>query len=92
MNDWHITCTLNHRSNEDKMKEYSGIYIIIPYVQQKCQVLGLSPNHTALALFDVFKGQQTESITSLLEANIIAALYILTTLHQHSHLIINCIM
>ena len=50
------------------MKEYLK-EIIIPYVQQKCQMLGLPPYHAALALFDVFKGQQTESITSILEAN-----------------------
>ena len=66
--DWHITCTPNHWSNEEKMKEYLK-EIIIPYVQQKRQMLGLPPNHAALALFDVFKGQQTESITSILETN-----------------------
>ena len=67
-NDWHITCTPNHWSNEEKMKEYLK-EIFIPYVQQKRQELGLPPNQAALALFDVFKGQQTESITSILEAN-----------------------
>ena len=67
-NDWHITCTPNHWSNEEKMKEYLK-EIFTPYVQQKRQELGLPPNQAALALFDVFKGQQTESITSILEAN-----------------------
>ena len=66
--DRHITCTPNHWSNEEKMKEYLK-EIIIPYVQQKRQMLGLPPSHAAVALFDVFKGQQMESITSILEAN-----------------------
>ena len=50
------------------MKEYLK-EIFLPYVQQKRQMLGLPLNHTALALFDVFKGQQTESVTSIFEAN-----------------------
>ena len=58
LDDWHITCTPNHWSNEEKMKEYLK-EIIISYVQQERQMLGLPPSHAAVALFDVFKGQQT---------------------------------
>ena len=42
-------------SNEDERRNYHSIC-----TQQK---MPLPSNHTALALFDVFKGQQTESIT-----------------------------
>ena len=66
--DWHITCTPNHWSNEDKTREYIN-KIIIPYVQQKRKELKLSSDQPALALFDVFKGQQTEDIADLLEEN-----------------------
>ena len=58
----------NHWSNEEKMKEYVN-NIILPYVKQKRIELKLSPEHPALAIFDVFKGQVTEDIFSLLEEN-----------------------
>ena len=66
--DWHITCTPNHWSNEDKMKEYIH-KIIIPYVDRKRKELKVSTDQPALAIDDVFKGQQTEDITKLLEQN-----------------------
>ena len=43
--------------------------IIIPFVEQKRKDLKLPPDQPALALFDVFKGQQTEEVASLLEEN-----------------------
>ena len=64
--DWHITP--NHWSNEDKMREYIE-FVIIPYVAKKGCELKLSSSHSALAIFDVFKGQQTEEIQKLLEEN-----------------------
>ena len=66
--DWHVTCTPNHWSNEEKMKEYLK-EVIIPYVEQKRKDLQLTSNHPALALFDVFKGQQTDDIAAILEEN-----------------------
>ena len=48
------------------MKEYIEL-IIIPYVDCKRKELKLSSDQPALATFDVFKGQQTEDITKLLE-------------------------
>ena len=66
--DWHVTCTPNHWSNEDTMKEYIEC-IIIPYVDHKRKELELSSDQPALAIFDVFKGQQTENVTKLLEDN-----------------------
>ena len=56
--NWHITCTTNHWWIEETMIEYIK-KIIIPYVQQKRNELKLSQAQAALALFDVFRGQQT---------------------------------
>ena len=66
--DWHVTYTPNHWSNEGTMKEYIE-RIIIPYVDRKCKELKLSSDQLALAIFDVFKGQQTKDVTKLLEEN-----------------------
>ena len=54
------------------MKEYLE-RIIIPFVQRKRQELKLSSDQPALAIFDVFKGQQTEEIHALLEEHNIHA-------------------
>ena len=77
--DWHVTCTPNHWSNEDTMKEYIE-RIIIPYVDRKHKELKLSSDQPALAIFDVFKGQQTEDVTKLLEENNIHVVMYLRTL------------
>ena len=45
------------------------IKIIIPFVEQKRKDLKLPPDQPALALFDVFKGQQTEEVATLLKEN-----------------------
>ena len=66
--DWDVTCTPNHWSNEDKMTEYIR-NIIVPYVQRQRKDLKLAPDHAALAIYDEFKGQLTPGIFSLLDAN-----------------------
>ena len=66
--NWHVTCTPNHWSNEEKMREYIE-RIIIPYVKSKCNDLQLPSDQPALAIFDVFRGQQTQCIMNLLEEN-----------------------
>ena len=50
------------------MKEYIK-KIIIPYVDSKRKELKVSSDQPALAIYDVFKGQQTEYIAKLLEQN-----------------------
>ena len=65
---WHITATPNHWSNEVKTKEYIE-KIIIPYVKRKRLELKLSADHSALTIFNVFKGQMTEEVFSMLEEN-----------------------
>ena len=43
--------------------------VIIPFVSQKRQSLKLSISHPALAIFDGFRGQTTDTILSLLKDN-----------------------
>ena len=43
--------------------------IILPYVEGKRKELELSVDQPALAIFDVFKGQQTEGVLKILEEN-----------------------
>ena len=62
---WHVMCMPYHWSNEEKMVEYLQ-KIIIPYVQRKRVELKLAPDHPALAIFDVFKGQRKETISRIL--------------------------
>ena len=67
-NDWHITCTENHWSNESTMIEYVKL-IIVPYVTEKRKQLKLHSKYPALVLFDFFKGQCTDSVFKLLDEN-----------------------
>ena len=66
--DWHITYTSNHWSNNKTMIEYVS-HIIVPYITRMRKTLNLSSDHSALVLFDVFKGQCTENVIQLLEDN-----------------------
>ena len=66
--DWHATFTPNHWSNEDVTKDYIQ-KIIVPYVQSKRKELQLPEDFPALAIYDVFKGQVTKKVFSILEAN-----------------------
>ena len=65
---WHLTYTSNHWSNKSTTIEYLKS-IIIPYISNMRSRLGLDENHPALVLFDVFKGQCTESVFKMLEEN-----------------------
>ena len=63
--DWLLSFTPNHWSNEDKTEDY--IHSIL--LEKKRAELGLSETFPAVVLFDAFKGQTTERIYRLLEAN-----------------------
>ena len=73
--DWHITCTENHWSNEQKTLEYIEL-VLLPYVKNKRKELGLHDNFPAMVLFDAFKGQTTDSTYQLLEQNNISVVNI----------------
>ena len=67
-NKWHITHSPNHWSNETTMVNYIT-KIIIPYVKNKRKELGKTDDQVALAIFDEFKGQVTQSCSELLTRN-----------------------
>ena len=64
--DWNITYSPNHWSNETTMITYIE-EIIVPYVNKVRDDLGLSCQHSALAIFDHFRGQLTPKVTECLE-------------------------
>ena len=64
--DWHITHSENHWSNEQTMLNYID-KIIVPFVERVREDLGLDKQQAALAIFDHFKGQLSDSITQILE-------------------------
>lgn len=66
--DWLLSFTPNHWSNEDKTEEYIHS-VFFPYIEKKRAELGLPKDFPAVLLFDAFKGQTTEKIYRLLEAN-----------------------
>ena len=69
---WDVWHSHNHWSNEETMKRYIE-KIIIPFVSNRRAELQLTESHSALAIFDSFKGQTTPDIYSLLQRhNIIA--------------------
>ena len=66
--DWHITYTPNHWANEATMKDYVRS-IFFPYLTAARKELELPSDYPALAIFDHFKGQITESFLDFMEAN-----------------------
>ena len=66
--DWHLTFSENHWCNESTMVDYVQ-KIFLPYVNHKRKELGLDETHPALAIFDEFKGQTTDTIINLLTTN-----------------------
>ena len=73
--DWHITFTPNHWCNESTMEDYIT-KILLPYIQKKREELKLRPDHHALVIYDMFKGQCTQKILELLELNNIDVIFI----------------
>ena len=65
-NDWHITHSPQHWSNESTMVDYIE-QIIVPYVDGKREFLCIADDHPALVIIDNFKGQITPKIIALLE-------------------------
>ena len=65
---WHVTHTTNHWCNEETMIEYIKS-VIVPYMDDTRERLGLSPMHTGLVILDHFKGQTTQKVLNLLEEN-----------------------
>jgi len=66
--DWNVTYTPNHWSNEVKTLEYIT-KVILPYVEGKQTELKLQRDQPALVIYDEFKGQLTDAVHSLLDSN-----------------------
>ena len=66
--DWDITQTENHWSNEQTMIRYLT-KILLPYIIKKRKEMKLRDDYRALAILDQFKGQVTDAIFKLLEEN-----------------------
>lgn len=65
---WH---SKNHWSTEDTMVRYID-EIIAPYVREVRKSLGLSENHPALAIFDVFAAHRSQ----ILSTNITSSMFL----------------
>ena len=65
---WDVSHTPNHWSNEASMIQYLQ-KIIIPFLKSKREELGLPASQPALAIFDLFKGQQTDHFKEVLHTN-----------------------
>ena len=63
---WHITHSPRHWSTEETAVQYIE-EIILPYVERRREALGDAV--AALVISDNFRGQITDSVNSLLEAN-----------------------
>ena len=63
--NWHITHSPNHWSNETTMIDYIT-KIIIPFIKKKHRELYLPNDQAAIGIFDEFKGQLTEKCNNIL--------------------------
>ena len=66
--DWHITYTHNHWTNEESMMDYVQC-ILFPYLKATKKQFKLPSNYPALAIFDQFRGQLTDSFLKCLATN-----------------------
>ena len=66
--NWNITFSENYWLNESTMVEYID-KILLPYTKIKQEKLALSTNHQGLVIFNRFRGQCTDAIFAMLEAN-----------------------
>ena len=66
--DWNVTYTESHWSNEDSMIEFID-KVLVPYVQQIRESLPLTQvNQKAIAIFDVFKAHRSEKVQTHLKS------------------------
>ena len=73
--NWQVTHSPRHWSNEETMLQYIHNVIIL-FVDQTCQRIGVDEQQPALAIFDHFKGQMTEHVIEELEDNCIHSILV----------------
>lgn len=66
--EWDVWHSENHWSNETTMLRYVH-RVLIPFVERKREVMGLEESHPCLAIYDVFRGQQTPMVHDFLSKN-----------------------
>ena len=64
--DWNITHSKNHWSNETTMLEFIEM-VLVPFMVQQREKLQLPPNQAGLAIFDVFAAHRTDAVLKKLE-------------------------
>ena len=68
--DWSVVYTANYWSNKETMEVYIT-KIMIPYIAKTKRKFSISQDHSALLLFDNFKGQCTEKLLKLLYSDVV---------------------
>ena len=58
--NWDVWHSENHWSNGDTMVGFID-KVLLPFVQEKRRAMSLEDNHPCLCIFDVFRGQQTNT-------------------------------
>lgn len=64
--EWHVTHSANHWSNEDTMLKYVD-EVLVPYTKKVKQSLRLPVRQKSLAIFDVFAAHRCDSFLNLLK-------------------------
>lgn len=72
--DWNVTHSANHWSNEATMVEFI-LKIIVPYVENHRTLMG-TPNQRALAIFDVFAAHRVKAVMETLEKHNIGIVFV----------------
>ena len=80
--DFEVAYTPNHWSNEEKAMQHFQ-KIILPYVNRKKKELCLPSTQKSLLIFDVFKGQTTEAVQTLMESNHCVFIFVPANLTNH---------
>ena len=76
--DWHITHSESHWSNEATMLQFID-NIIVPYISAMRRDFELADDHVALAIFDVFAAQRCDSVLKKLRENHIRQVFVPAT-------------
>ena len=62
--DWNITHSSNHWTNEDTTKEYI-LNVLVPYLEAERKALALPDDHPALLILDIFAAHRTLAVKEL---------------------------
>ena len=80
--DWNVTYTKNHWSNEEKAMEHLE-KVVFPYLKKQKAELKLTEDQKGMLIFDVFKGQVTEKVTKFIEQNDCVLVHVPSNMTDH---------